>query len=165
MQNLYRVEALPPTIAIGVQTEEGVCAIDFDCSAWLESWPDLSLSAVHTRPGEMASYPVETEMDGAVLRWTVGAVDTEIAGQGVIEIIGVSNGKRKLSGKTCTHIEETSTIETTEAPTVMQSYIEQVQAAVNRAEAAADAAEEALENQATVEDVLAALPTWNGGEY
>ena len=159
MQNLYRVEALPPTIAIGVQTEEGVCAIDFDCSAWLESWPDLSLSAVHTRPGEMASYPVETEMDGTVLRWKVSAVDTEIAGQGVIEIIGQASGKRKLSGKTCTHIEETSTTETTEPPEAMQPYIQRVQDAAERAE---DAATEAASSMARAEAAAARAETAAG---
>lgn len=167
---MYRVDDLPTQIPIGIQTEEGVCVVEFDCAPWLEMWPDMVCSAEHTRPGETYSYPVVCERKGTILRWLVSLVDTELPGQGIVEIVGLATGKRKLSGKTWTYIEETSTANTGEVPAPLQPYIEQATSAATRAEAAATRAEAAATRAeatggATVEDVLAALPTWNGGDY
>lgn len=149
MQNTYRVEALPPLIPIGVQTEEGVLAVDFDCSAWLESWPDMVCSAMHTRPGETESYPVVCSMAGTTLRWEISLIDTEIPGQGMIEIVGLAPGARKLSGKTCTHIEETSVTSVGDAPEVMRPFVDQILIA---AAAAKMSATEALASAEAAKD-------------
>lgn len=142
----YKVDALPTLIPIGIRTENGVLTVEFDCSAWLDKWPDMVCSAEHTRPGEAASYPVACEHDGTTLRWLVSRADTELPGQGVIEVIGLSEGKRKLSGKAWTNIEETSTTTTGEVPAPMQPFVNQVLEAAARAEDAAKRAEDAADS-------------------
>lgn len=138
----YRVEALPTSIPIGIQTEEGVCFVDFDCSAWTTKWPGMVCSAMHTRPGETTAYPVTCQWDGSMLRWVISLPDTEIPGTGILEIVGLAVGKRKLSGKTCTHIEETSVLAPGEAPEPIRPFVDQVLDAAARAEQAAKDAEE-----------------------
>lgn len=138
----YRVEALPTSIPIGIQTEEGVCFVDFDCSAWTTKWPGMVCSAMHTRPGETTAYPVTCQWDGSMLRWVISLPDTEIPGTGIIEIVGLAVGKRKLSGKTFTHIEETSVLAPGEAPEPIRPFVDQVLDAAARAEQAAKDAEE-----------------------
>ena len=143
---IYPINRMPKEIPIGIQTEEGVCIVAIDCSPWVEQWPGMVCSAMHTRPGEDTAYPVTCEWDGHILRWVVSRADTEIPGQGIVEIIGLADGKRKLSGKTHTKIAETSVLAPGEAPEPIRPFVDQVLDAAARAEQAAeDAAEHKLD--------------------
>ena len=139
---IYPINRMPKEIPIGIQTEEGVCIVAIDCSPWVEQWPGMVCSAMHTRPGESTAYPVTCEWDGHILRWVVSLADTEIPGQGIVEIIGLADGKRKLSGKTHTKIAETSVLAPGEAPEPIRPFVDQVLDAAARAEQAAKDAEE-----------------------
>ena len=138
---IYPINRMPKEIPIGIQTEEGVCIVAIDCSPWVEQWPGMVCSAMHTRPGEDTAYPVTCEWDGHILRWVVSMADTEIPGQGIVEIIGLADGKRKLSGKTHTKIAETSVLAPGEAPEPIRPFVDQVLDAAARAEQAAEDAE------------------------
>lgn len=139
---IYPINRMPKEIPIGIQTEEGVCIVAIDCSPWVEQWPGMVCSAMHTRPGEDTTYPVTCEWDGHILRWVVSLADTEIPGHGIVEIIGLADGKRKLSGKTHTKIAETSVLAPGEAPEPIRPFVDQVLDAAARAEQAAKDAEE-----------------------
>lgn len=139
---IYPINRMPQAIPIGIQTEEGVCIIAIDCSPWVEKWPGMVCSAMHTRPGEDTAYPVTCEWDGHILRWVVSMADTEKTGQGIVEIIGLADGKRKLSGKTATMIEATSVLAPGEVPEPIRPFVDQVLDAAARAEQAAKDAEE-----------------------
>jgi hypothetical protein len=134
---IYPINRMPKEIPIGIQTENGVCIVAIDCSPWVEQWPGMVCSAMHTRPGESTAYPVICEWDGHILRWVVSMADTEIPGQGIVEIIGLANGKRKLSGKTHTKITETSVVAPGEAPEPIRPFVDHVLDAAARAEQAA----------------------------
>ena len=151
---IYPINRMPKEIPIGIQTEDGVCIIAIDCSPWVEQWPGMVCSAMHTRPGEDTSYPVTYEWDGHILRWVVSMADTEIPGQGIVEIIGLADGKRKLSGKTHTKIAETSVLAPGEAPEPIRPFVDQVLDAAARAEqAAADAEKHKLDGVSPVVEV------------
>ena len=117
--------------------------ISIDCSAWLTVWPDLQISAWATPPQGEAAYPLTTRMEGHVLIWEVTSADTAIAGNGTVELMGLADGKKKLSAITKTYIRATTTGATTEPPEPARPWVDQVLAAAERAEAAAERAESA----------------------
>lgn len=106
---IYPINHLPGDIPVGVQTEQGVEVIGFDLKPWLDALPDMSFSVWHTRPGEKEAYPAKDQMmAGTVLYWHPDGYDTAIAGDGKVEIAGVGDNKRKLSGFVATSIRATS---------------------------------------------------------
>lgn len=82
-------------------------------------------------------------MEGHVLIWEVTNADTAIAGSGTVELMGLADGKKKLSAITKTYIRATTTGATTEPPEPAQPWVDQVLEAAERAEAAAERAESA----------------------
>lgn len=82
-------------------------------------------------------------MEGHVLIWEVTNADTAIAGSGTVELMGLADGKKKLSAITKTYIRATTTGATTEPPDSARPWVDQVLEAAERAEAAAERAESA----------------------
>lgn len=106
---IYPINHLPDKIPIGIQTEQGVEVIGFDLKPWLDAFPDMAFTVWHTRPGEKEAYPVnDYMMVGTVLYWHPDGYDTAIAGDGKVEISGVGENRRKLSGFVPTAIHATS---------------------------------------------------------
>lgn len=113
---IYPINHLPDKIPIGIQTEQGVEVIGFDLKPWLDALPDMHFTVCHTRPGETDAYPVNDHMMvGMVLYWHPDGYDTAIAGEGKVEIVGVGENRRKLSGFVQTAIPATS-LGTTKEP-------------------------------------------------
>lgn len=113
---IYPINHLPDKIPIGIQTEQGVEVIGFDLKPWLDALPDMHFTVCHTRPGETDAYPVNDHMMvGMVLYWHPDGYDTAIAGEGKVEIVGVWENRRKLSGFVPTAIPATS-LGTTKEP-------------------------------------------------
>lgn len=142
---LLLVERLPTIITIGRQTEYGVSEIRIDCSRWLVQWPDMTLGIWVTPPGGAGAYPAATRMDGDVLVWTVGAGDTAVVGNGTMEIMGIAEGRKKLSCVVNTRILDTTTDTTADPPETSQAWVDIVLAARDDAERAAERAEEIAE--------------------
>lgn len=116
-RKIYAVNELPHVIPIGVQSEKGVEEIRFDVKPWLDAWDGLELAVYPTRPGEDSAYPAaDVELIGTVLYWYPNDADTAIAGEGKVEIVGVTADKRKLSGSCKTFIRATSIVTTMEPP-------------------------------------------------
>lgn len=106
---IYPIHHLPDKIPVGVQTEQDVEDIGFDLKHWLAVFPDMVFTVWATRPGEQDAYPVNEQMlIGSVLYWHPDGYDTAIAGEGKVEIVGVGENRRKLSGFVPTAIHATS---------------------------------------------------------
>lgn len=144
MRKIYQVNALPDVLTLGVQTEHGVLEILFDCTLWLELWPDLTMSVWVRPPGGGDPYPADVLMDGRMLVWAVSAADTAVAGRGSVEILGVANGRKKLSATTKTLVEASGTDINPDPPAAYQAWVESVAlnaAAAQRAAGESEAAE------------------------
>lgn len=92
----YSIERMPERISIGRETETGVTDVMIDCGAWVRKWPGMTLHAIHTPEGG-APYILQTETDGSVLVWHVTDADTATPGTGLVEIVGETDGRRKVS--------------------------------------------------------------------
>lgn len=140
---IYPIKHLSRDIPVGIQTETGVEAIGFDMKPWMDEFEDLSFSIWATRPGENAAYPVEgVELIGTVLYWHPNGVDTAIAGNGKVEILGLTSDKRKLSGWCETNVKATSLAVTQEVPEAARPWVDEVLGAAEEAKKQADRAEE-----------------------
>lgn len=86
---VLQIDKLPNDILIGRQTENGVNKIEIDVSEWLEHWPGMDISIMHTRPGDTYAYPTATHMTGSCIVWEINNADTAIHGLGKVEIMGI----------------------------------------------------------------------------
>lgn len=141
----YIVNSLPSVVNLGRQTETGVQEIRIDCAPWIARWPTLTYHIWVTPPRGEAAYPASTRMDGTVLVWEVNGSDTAVAGRGTMEIVGMAEGKKKLSAIVVTAIHTTTTNATTDPPEPAQPWVDTVLQARDEAEAAAERAEEIAE--------------------
>ena len=92
----YSIDRMPERISIGRETETGVTDVMIDCGAWVSKWPGMTLHAIYTPEGG-APYILQTETDGSVLVWHVTDADTATPGTGIMEIVGETDGRRKVS--------------------------------------------------------------------
>lgn len=137
---VYSVSTLSRTgsINIGYATETGVTQIGFDCSTWLERWPDMTVEVWVTAPGAASAYEAQTHRKGDVIVWEVLQSDTQTPGAGRVEVIGYTADKRKLSATVSTRIEDSMLMaEGTEPPEAQQPWYTAAQEAKARAEALA----------------------------
>lgn len=121
---IFPVDHLPRLIPVGVQTSKGAEEIGFNVSAWLDKWPDMTFEVWPTRPTETAAYPAVCQLIGDVLVWYVSDADTAFEGLGTVEVVGIAEGIRKLSGPCTTEIKKTSLGVTQEAPEGIKPYYE-----------------------------------------
>ena len=154
---IYPIQHIPDCIPLGIQTEKGVQEIGFDVKPWLDAWDGLELAVYPTRPGEDSAYPAaDVELIGTVLYWYPNDVDTAIAGEGKVEIVGVTADKRKLSGATRTVVAPTSMTATQEPPDTIKPFYDSIihaghEAKVEAAKYAGEAAAHAQEASASAE--------------
>lgn len=128
---VLQINKLPNDILIGRQTENGVNEIEIDVSEWLEHWPGMNISIMHTRPGETYAYPAATHMTGSCIVWEISNADTAIHGLGTVEIMGILDGKKKLSRIVQTHISKTTTATTSDIPEAAKPWVDMVINAAN----------------------------------
>lgn len=113
---IYNASIPGVRIPIGVQTDGNVTQIGFDVSEWLAKWPEMTFSVWVTTPGEKEAYEGTSSVEDAVVKWTVEERDTYKAGQGIVEILGLTSGQRKASGRFVTLIEQSSLSKTRTPP-------------------------------------------------
>lgn len=135
---IFPVDHLPRLIPVGVQTSKGVEEIGFNVSAWLDKWPEMTFEVWPTRPTETAAYPAVSQLIGDVLVWYVSEADTAFDGLGTVEIVGIAEGIRKLSGPCTTEVKKTSLGATQEPPEGIKPYYEGMMEAAQEARNAAD---------------------------
>ena len=144
MQKIYNINALPTTIRIGMQTENGVESIGFDATEWIALWPDMELSVWVCAPGSEEMYESVSRREGAIIWWDVSGDDTAKYGTGAVTILGTTqDGKRKLSKQAETKIRYSGMQSTGEPPQSQQPWYVSAIDAARRAEEAAERAEAA----------------------
>lgn len=76
-----------PVINIGRRGENDALEIRFDVSEWLEEIPDAVFSLMVQRNGDMMPYnATDVKTEGGQFIWRVTAADTDIPGEGSIQI-------------------------------------------------------------------------------
>ena len=158
-----QINKLPNYILIGRQTENGVNEIEIDVSEWLEHWPGMNISIMHTRPGDTYAYPTATHMNGSCIVWEISNADTAIHGLGTVEIMGILDGKKKLSRIVQTHISKTTTATTSNIPEAAKPWVDDVLDAAHRAEEAANEIKGMNVEVQTLEPGTQATAEWAGG--
>lgn len=102
INSLIRVEA-------GRQGETGLRKVVIDCSAWTQSYPDLSIALVAIRPGETEPYvPTGATLSDGILTWIPDAVDTAIAGTGLLGIQGTDASEHVIKSAKTTYVVESA---------------------------------------------------------
>ena len=140
--NIFCVDHLPREIPVGYQTEHGVERVGFDVSTWVKKWPGTGFQLWASVPGTDTSYPAKSTREGNILFWDVGLADTAVAGRGVVEVVGLADGVKKIA-RADTLVRASTTAEPGDVPDVHQPWVDQVLDAAERAEAAAKRAEAA----------------------
>lgn len=140
----YSVAKMPREIIIGRETENGVTQIRFDVSPWLEKWPGMCVSMIARNP-EGTVYIPATAMDLNELVWSVTSADTAVPGTGSVEIVGTLDEKKKISAASDTKILGRIEGTTGEPPEYAGTWIDQINAAGDKALTAADNAEKAAQ--------------------
>ena len=95
--NIFCVDHLPREIPVGYQTEHGVERVGFDVSTWIRKWPGMGFQLWASVPGTDTSYPAKSTREGNILFWDVGLADTAVAGRGVVEVVGLADGVKKIA--------------------------------------------------------------------
>lgn len=138
----YDIENLPQKIYIGADNSFGQHVFEFDVSKWLARWPTATFAVFINRPYEsrQQAYPVGgAERTGNILRWTVGAADTQKIGDGFAEIHAVVGSTVfAKSTRMVVSISESVCDDGTEPPEPYEGYVARIEAAAQAAIKAAE---------------------------
>lgn len=141
--------------------ENSAAVLYLDVSEWLIERPEAQVQAVFERADGLC-YPVECRVADGFAAVTLGAAETECAGEARIEFRLVEEGLTQKSHAYRGWIEEALTGEDAQPENPGKAFVDQVfeqadsaNAAAQRAEAAADRAEDAIGN------VKSASADWN----
>jgi hypothetical protein len=146
MTVIFEIKHPPYVIHLGKQTENGVNEISFDCGEWVREFPGVEINVMPTRPGENKSYPAAISRSGNVVTWNVSSADTALHGYGTVELLGLVDGKRKISATIQTSVQQSNLANEGDAPEVEKPWIDEVLNAAHQASESADKAEAAAEN-------------------
>ena len=143
---------------LGIQGENGVRSITVDVSAWINLYPNGSVTVWHKRCGDSTPSPTGAVYDSEeqTVTWDITSVDTFVAGIGEAEFRLIENDVIKKTAKVMTGVSPAVTLAGTELGSDWASYINAVDSlragAVVAQEAAEDAQEAAEDAQGAAED-------------
>lgn len=133
-------------LELGYVGEGDSRVIEIDMSQWRKRWPDAIFGIVAKRPKETELYIAATETEGDTLSWEITAADVEVEGKGFAQIRAVNpmNGECYMARVVETKIDwSLGGSDGAVVPEASQNWVNQVLLAAQRAEAAADRAENA----------------------
>ena len=142
------------TIAVdlGRQGENKATTVRFDLP---EDWqdPTATVTLRVTRPGETDAYvPEDLTLSGSTLLWQVGSADTDIEGNGRLQVCCVADGRIVKSRAFVTHISPSVGVnnETVDPPaqSVLSAYLEAISTLAAGAETNRSRAEASMEQAA-----------------
>lgn len=137
------VAAMPISpIPLFYQGEMNATVVRVDIGSWVAKFGDEEGQIHYQRPGDSAPYAVNVVRDGDVLEWTVSAVDVIKPGTGQMQVVYTSGDTVVRSAIVPTRCAG-SLGQEPEPPTAERPWYDQAMDAANRAEAAADRAEDA----------------------
>lgn len=95
-------------LRLGQRDENLSRSLTFDCSDWLEQYPEASIHVLFRRPGESAIVPMSTTLEGTTLTWLIHDFEVGKTGIGNAEFRAVDTaGLRRKSRIIPCSIEET----------------------------------------------------------
>ena len=129
-------------IPLFYQGEMNATVVRVDIGSWVDKFGDGDGQIHYQRPGDSAPYAVNAVRDSDVLVWTVAAVDVIKPGTGQMQVVYTSGDTVVRSAIVPTRC-AMSLGQELEPPTAERPWYEQAVDAAERAEAAADRAEDA----------------------
>lgn len=139
---VYSAESMAQ-VELGRQGEHLARTVQIDVSCLQRAFPEAAFALVYRRPHETALYIAETELIGPLLTWTVPAQATQKAGTGRLEVRAMVGETVAKSVTAKTRVEESLTGAGETPPESAGDWVGKVLDAAERAEAAADRAEQA----------------------
>lgn len=137
------VAAMPISpIPLFYQGEMNATVVRVDIGSWVDKFGDGDGQIHYQRPGDSAPYAVNVVRDSDVLVWTVAAVDVIKPGTGQMQVVYTAGDTVVRSAIVPTRCAG-SLGQEPEPPTAERPWYEQAVDAAERAEAAADRAEDA----------------------
>ena len=137
------VAAMPISpIPLFYQGEMNATVVCVDIGSWVDKFGDGEGQIHYQRPGDSTPYVVNATRSGDVLEWTVAAADVIKPGTGQMQVVYTSGDTVVRSAIVPTRC-AMSLGQELEPPTAERPWYEQAVDAAERAEAAADRAEDA----------------------
>lgn len=128
-------------LMIGAQGEKNATQVIFDLSKWIR---EFGLGSAHltVRPaGDLFAYPAKLSRSDAQATWLIGPEWTATSGEGACQLIWYTADVVVKTAVWQTYVRPALGESNAAAPGLLSGHLEQVQALVDRAEAAAKAAE------------------------
>jgi hypothetical protein len=154
----YSVDKLT-TLDLGKQGENLARTIEIDVSSLLVQWPQATISLLVKRKGDTEPYIAVTHIEGNILRWPITRAETEIAGDGKIEIRAVDGDVLAKSTVGTTHVVASLTGTEGEVPLPAQGWVNQVLTAGEAVSEGVAAAQEFAEQAEGVVEALIGVNT------
>lgn len=139
---VYSAESMAQ-VELGRQGEHLARTVQLDVSCLQRAFPEAAFALLYRRPHETALCIAETELTGPLLTWTVPSHATQKAGTGRLEVRAMLGDIVAKSVTAKTRVEESLTGAGETPPPSAGDWVGQVLDAAERAEAAADRAEQA----------------------
>ena len=139
---VYSAESMAQ-VELGRQGELLARTVQIDVSCLQRAFPEAAFALVYRLPRETALYIAETELIGPLLTWAVPAQATQKAGTGRLEVRAMVGETVAKSVTAKTRVEESLTGAGETPPESAGDWVGTVLDAAERAEAAADRAEQA----------------------
>lgn len=139
---VYSAESMAQ-VELGRQGEHLARTVQLDVSCLQRAFPEAAFALLYRRPHETALCIAETELTGPLLTWTVPSHATQKAGTGRLEVRAMLGDIVAKSVTAKTRVEESLTGAGETPPPSAGDWVGTVLDAAERAEAAADRAEQA----------------------
>lgn len=149
------------SIDLGRQGENLARTVEIDVSTYLEKWPGAEISLLVKRKNDANPYIADTHIEDGILYWPITAAETEMAGDGKIELRVICGNVLAKSATGNIRVVASMTGIEGEVPEPAQSWVNQVLDA-NRA--AAQFADQAKRSADSLSGLTAKAVTLEHGE-
>lgn len=129
-------------IPIGYEGENKVEEVQFDFSEWVQDYGSGTIVLLHQRSADPAPYPVTLTTEGNVATWSLSSADTQYKGWGAAQLVYTVGEAIKKSAVYRT-LNNASLGDSTDPPEPWETWVDEVIAAGNAAQEAAEDASSA----------------------
>lgn len=149
------------SIDLGRQGENLARTIEIDVSAYLEKWPEADISLLVKRKSDPSPYIADTHIEDGILYWPITAAETELAGDGKIELRVICGNVIAKSATGNIRVVASMTGLEGDVPEPAQSWVNQV---LDASREAAKAADQATRTANSLSGITAEAVTLEPGE-
>lgn len=130
----YQVDRLT-AIDLGKQGENLARTIEIDVSSMLAQWPNATFSILVKRKGDAEPYLSVCSRSGNLVRWPITSVETEVSGNGQMELRCTSGTVIAKSYVATIKVAASISGTATETPEPSQAWVDDVLAAADEVQA------------------------------